>query len=88
MTEKTILLTGATSGIGLEAAVGIARLGADLIIVARNSAKGEGRAVDRIDPSTMAAVATALIKGNPENAKALLGASLVPPRPGRHGLLK
>ena len=46
MTGKTVLLTGATSGIGLEAAVRIARLGADLVIVARNSGKGDRALAD------------------------------------------
>jgi NAD(P)-dependent dehydrogenase (short-subunit alcohol dehydrogenase family) len=41
MTGKTVLVTGATSGIGLEASVALARLGATVVIVARNSAKGQ-----------------------------------------------
>jgi NAD(P)-dependent dehydrogenase (short-subunit alcohol dehydrogenase family) len=41
MTGKTALITGATSGIGLEASVALARLGATVVIVARNSAKGQ-----------------------------------------------
>ncbi len=41
MTGKTVLITGATSGIGLEASVALARLGATVVIVARNSAKGQ-----------------------------------------------
>ncbi|MDN5863651.1 MAG: SDR family oxidoreductase [Gammaproteobacteria bacterium] len=39
MTGKTVLITGATSGIGLEAAVMLAGAGARLIIVGRNVAK-------------------------------------------------
>jgi len=38
---RTALVTGASSGIGLEAAVKLARLGAQVVIVARDSAKGE-----------------------------------------------
>ncbi len=38
---KTVLVTGSTSGIGLEACVKLARMGADLVMVARDRAKGE-----------------------------------------------
>lgn len=41
MSGKTVLITGATSGIGLEAAVMLARQGARTVIVGRNPAKTE-----------------------------------------------
>src|SRR6056297_3353870 len=41
MNGKTVLITGATSGIGLEAAVMLARKGAHTVIVGRNPAKTE-----------------------------------------------
>lgn len=41
MNEKTVLVTGATGGIGKVAALELARLGAKVCIVARNRAKGE-----------------------------------------------
>jgi len=41
MSGKTVLITGATSGIGLEAAVMLARQGAFTVIVGRNPAKTE-----------------------------------------------
>ena len=43
---KTILITGATSGLGLEAGVKLARLGGEIVLVARNRAKGEAAAAD------------------------------------------
>jgi len=44
---KTVLITGATSGIGLEAAVGLARLGARPILVGRDAAR-TGAAVNAV----------------------------------------
>jgi NAD(P)-dependent dehydrogenase (short-subunit alcohol dehydrogenase family) len=38
---KTVVITGATDGIGLEAAAGLGALGARLVLVGRNRAKGE-----------------------------------------------
>jgi NAD(P)-dependent dehydrogenase (short-subunit alcohol dehydrogenase family) len=43
---KTILLTGASSGIGLEAAVKLARQGAQLVMVARSPERGEAALAD------------------------------------------
>src|SRR4051794_24273556 len=41
LAEKTVLITGANSGIGLEASVKLAAMGAALVLVARNRARGE-----------------------------------------------
>lgn len=41
MTGKTVLITGATSGIGLESAVVLARMGANVILIGRDSARLE-----------------------------------------------
>jgi NAD(P)-dependent dehydrogenase (short-subunit alcohol dehydrogenase family) len=43
---KTVLLTGATSGIGLEASVALARRGARVVMVGRNQAKTEAALAD------------------------------------------
>ena len=39
LSGKTVLITGATSGIGLEAAIALARMGARLVMVGRDAAK-------------------------------------------------
>ncbi len=39
MTKKIVLITGATSGIGKETAMGLGRLGASLVIVGRDDKK-------------------------------------------------
>ena len=41
MNGKTVLITGASSGIGLEASVKLARMGAHVVMVARSRKKGE-----------------------------------------------
>jgi NAD(P)-dependent dehydrogenase (short-subunit alcohol dehydrogenase family) len=43
---KTVLLTGATAGIGRATAQALAARGADLLLVARDRAKGEALAAD------------------------------------------
>src|SRR6266511_2199598 len=41
LTGKSVLVTGANSGIGLEACVQLTQMGADVTIVARDRSKGE-----------------------------------------------
>ena len=43
---KIALVTGGNSGIGLESAVGLARMGAEVVIVARDAKKGDAAAID------------------------------------------
>jgi len=44
--DKTVVVTGGNNGIGLETAVGLAGLGAHVVITARNQAKGEAALAD------------------------------------------
>jgi len=46
MKDKTVVVTGGNNGIGLETAVGLARLGAHVVITARNQAKGDAALAD------------------------------------------
>jgi retinol dehydrogenase-14 len=46
LTGKTILITGATSGIGLEAAVKLAAMGANLVLVGRSASRTEAALAD------------------------------------------
>ena len=46
MQGKTVLITGAGSGIGLEASIKLARMGAEVVMVARNAQKGEAALAD------------------------------------------
>lgn len=46
MTGRVCLVTGGNSGIGKEAAVGLAKLGATVVIVSRNADKGEAALVE------------------------------------------
>jgi len=46
MSGQTVLVTGATSGLGLEASVKLARMGAEVVLVARDRARGEAAVAD------------------------------------------
>ncbi len=47
LSGKTVMITGASSGIGRAAALGLARMGAELVLVCRSRERGE-RALDEI----------------------------------------
>ena len=51
MNGKVVLVTGANTGIGKEAALALAKMGASIVIAARNRAKGE-RAAEEIERQT------------------------------------
>lgn len=51
MKDKTILITGATSGIGKATAIGLARMGAAIVFTSRNAQKG-GSARDDIEKAS------------------------------------
>ncbi len=47
MTGKTVMITGATGGIGLASATALARAGATLVLIGRSEARG-GEALEKI----------------------------------------
>jgi NAD(P)-dependent dehydrogenase (short-subunit alcohol dehydrogenase family) len=46
MTGKTVAVTGASSGLGLEACIQLARMGADVVMIARDERKGDSAFAD------------------------------------------
>ena len=46
MSGKVVMVTGANSGMGKEISLGLARLGASLVMVCRDSARGETARAD------------------------------------------
>src|SRR5271157_5168972 len=46
MTGKTVVITGPTSGIGKEIAIGLVGLGASLVLGCRDAAKGKAVAIE------------------------------------------
>ncbi len=46
MTGKTVVVTGANSGIGFETALALAAVGATVVVTARDRARGEASVVD------------------------------------------
>ena len=49
MAGKVVLITGATSGLGLASAIGVARLGATVVFVARNQGRAERARADIVE---------------------------------------
>src|SRR5215210_5479890 len=61
MGEKVCLITGATSGIGKATAVGLANMGASVVMVGRDRGKGEAALAEITEKSTNASVELMLV---------------------------
>ena len=53
MRRRTVLITGASSGLGSEAAVKLARLGANVVMVARDAQPGEAARERETTPDSL-----------------------------------
>src|SRR5438552_15158083 len=51
MAEKVCLVTGGNSGIGKSVALGLAKMGATVVVVSRNKEKGETAVTDTVEKS-------------------------------------
>src|SRR2546427_11123217 len=51
MADKICLVTGGTSGIGKSVALGLAKMGATVVVVSRNKEKGETAVTDIVEKS-------------------------------------
>jgi len=51
MADKICLVTGGNSGIGKSVALGLAKMGATVVVVSRNKEKGETAVTDTVEKS-------------------------------------
>jgi NAD(P)-dependent dehydrogenase (short-subunit alcohol dehydrogenase family) len=84
---KTVLITGATSGIGLEASAKLAGMGAELVLVGRDRARGEAAVATVKRRSGSKAVALMLCDFTSLAQTRALAADVVGTRPKLHVLV-
>lgn len=84
---KTVLITGATSGIGLEASVKLAGMGAELVLVARDRERGEAAVAAVKKRSGSPAIALMRCDFASLAATRALAAEVVAARPTLHVLV-
>jgi retinol dehydrogenase-14 len=84
---KTVLITGATSGIGLEASVKLAGMGAELVLVGRDRARGEAAVAAVKRRTGSRAVALMLCDFTSLTQIRALAADIVASRPKLHILV-
>ena len=83
MKEKVVLITGANSGIGKETALGLAKMGASLVLVCRDRKKGEA-AKEEIARTTEEASIELLARAGRGEGDAHGNPPRLPQGPSRH----
>jgi len=77
LTDKTALVTGSTRGIGLATAIGLAQMGAEVIVNGRDKAKTESTAAEIAKATGAKVIPVIADVGTAEGQKALFAAIIL-----------